>query len=269
MERRGELDEFVTWAGAHDVPPQFLPAYRRWAERIVDGVEGPIYPRHVDAALAAEEKAGTPPRELANLQRVGDALLRFYADRGAPPLVAAPPTPPTPASAAQPAYALAPRAGAPPREGGSTRTLLYVAAVVGAIYGAYFVYKRAYVGHGDAELVAFDAGRFIVAFHRVPAGCADPRDAAVELTSSVLAEPVRFDWPLIAARSLGRPLDPAQPPPLDGEVRVHYNLDLKDRVRDPSMQDFLVYGRVYWCGHQQDLGRTNVRGQYKELPPGK
>ena len=272
-----ELEGFVTWAAAHDVPQQFLPAYKRIAEQIAAGVDGPIYPRHVDAAIAAQEKAGVAPRELANVQRVGDALVRYWAQRpaeaGAPALTSATPSaaPSTTSSAAmgEPAWAATKGPSrAPPREASALKTLLVIAAIAGVGFGGWWGYNRVFVGAGDAVFVTFDSGRFIVRFVRTPSRCADPTDVHVDLESGALAEPVRFGWDVFASRGMGAKLAVDAPPPLGVDIKVNFDLDdvMKQRMQNPDMRDFLVRARLFWCGRQQDLWRTNVRGQYHELP---
>ena len=63
-----------------------VEAYLRIAERIVT-VAGSwsVLPKHVDEALRRAEQDGAQPHQLANLKRVGDALVAFRRASVAPP----------------------------------------------------------------------------------------------------------------------------------------------------------------------------------------
>jgi hypothetical protein len=86
----GFLDRFEVWLSEHQVPPEFLKPYRDGARKMITVAgEDAVRPKHVDLVIAREEKAGASPRALANLLKIGNALMDFQNGAGA----AAPPPP--------------------------------------------------------------------------------------------------------------------------------------------------------------------------------
>jgi len=83
-----DLDRFVEWLATQEVPESFHALYRQGASKIIDCTSGgPVQPKHVDQAIKREEAIGAPVRALANLQRIGDAMVRYQkeAQRAAAP----------------------------------------------------------------------------------------------------------------------------------------------------------------------------------------
>lgn len=85
-----DVEGFVGWLRARGVPEPNLELYRRGAEVIAGHVDAPpLRPRHLEATLRAEERAGASARRLANLNEVGTKLLEFAAQPPAAEAVAA------------------------------------------------------------------------------------------------------------------------------------------------------------------------------------
>lgn len=91
-----DVERFVVWLGENEVPAAHLPLYRELANQLVAVANGPVLPKHVDQIVRERDAAGAPARELANLHKVGNALVRFQDEHPAqvvPSASAAPPPP--------------------------------------------------------------------------------------------------------------------------------------------------------------------------------
>ena len=81
MEPDAAFDEFLEREG---IAPEQRASYRRGDEMLRDEAGGgPVYPKHLDLALAGAERRGGTPQQLANLKRIGEVALRFHAMRRA------------------------------------------------------------------------------------------------------------------------------------------------------------------------------------------
>ncbi|MBI3185560.1 MAG: hypothetical protein HYZ28_25760 [Myxococcales bacterium] len=94
-----DLDAFVSWLRARQVPEANLGSYRAGAERLLAVAgQGKVFPKHLDEAVRREEASGGSPKRLANLHRIGQVLLQFQAEAGPPlpqpaPMTQRPPEP--------------------------------------------------------------------------------------------------------------------------------------------------------------------------------
>jgi hypothetical protein len=78
------LEGFEDWLRARGTPEAQLDSHVQGAQQIVSfSGPGRAFPKHVDAAGRDAESAGATPVQLANLQRVGEAFVRFHAERPA------------------------------------------------------------------------------------------------------------------------------------------------------------------------------------------
>jgi hypothetical protein len=78
-----DLGEFARWLERNGVDAQFHPAYRDGAAKIIDiAAGGVVRPKHVDLAVNQAGDRGESGQQMANLQRVGEALLRFQQSLG-------------------------------------------------------------------------------------------------------------------------------------------------------------------------------------------
>jgi hypothetical protein len=84
-----DLYAFTQWLRGRGLPESHLPVYRRGAESLLRGAaEGPLRAERIGETIHALTLAGASARTIANLQRIGEALLQFQeeANTTTPPL---------------------------------------------------------------------------------------------------------------------------------------------------------------------------------------
>jgi hypothetical protein len=135
-----DAEAFVSWLGERGVPAEHWPLYRQEvaALQAVAG-DGAILPKHLDQLMAQREAAGATPRQLANLKKVGDAIVQFERERpSAPPPAVLPAVSALPA---QPAATPASRPELPPPPRGYTVQKAGVfgglIAVIAGVFGSF------------------------------------------------------------------------------------------------------------------------------------
>jgi len=145
-----DVEAFVSWLGERGVPAEHWPVYRQQvaALQAKAGV-GAILPKHLDQLMREREAAGATPRQLANLKKVGDAIVQFERERpssappAAPPpavLPAVSPLPPTPAGApVRPELPPPPRGYTVQRAGIAGGLIAVIAGVFGSMAGRHVV----------------------------------------------------------------------------------------------------------------------------------
>lgn len=74
------MDRFVDWLRGCGISEPFLALYRQGADSIqsIAGAEQPVSSQHVDEAVRRAEAAGSSPRTVINLRKIGEALIEFY-----------------------------------------------------------------------------------------------------------------------------------------------------------------------------------------------
>ena len=77
-----DVEVFVSWLGERGVPAEHWPLYRQEAGALaIAAGGGAILPKHVDQLLREREMGGATARQLANLKKVGDAIVQFERER--------------------------------------------------------------------------------------------------------------------------------------------------------------------------------------------
>lgn len=80
-----DLYAFTQWLRGRGLPESHLPIYRRGAESLLrDGGQGPLLPERIGEVIHALTLDGASPRTIGNLQRIGEALLRFQEEGSTP-----------------------------------------------------------------------------------------------------------------------------------------------------------------------------------------
>ncbi len=111
-----EEEAFRAWLIQREVPAEYGETYVAGVRKLVVVAGGErVLPKHVDLLLQQEEAAGTSPKRLANLQRIGQAYVDFRIWQGklTPPVVTAVARRATPAPGVPAAPAPAPAGGEP------------------------------------------------------------------------------------------------------------------------------------------------------------
>ncbi|MBI5480631.1 MAG: hypothetical protein HY906_17370 [Deltaproteobacteria bacterium] len=80
-----DLYAFTQWLRARGLPESHLPVYRRGAESLLRDVgDAPLRAERIGELIHALTLDGATPRTIGNLQRIGEALLRFQEEGSAP-----------------------------------------------------------------------------------------------------------------------------------------------------------------------------------------
>ncbi len=170
-----KVEDFCAWAIASGVEQAHLPIYRAYGQRFLELAAGAaVLPRHIDAVLAKADQDRASARELSNLKKIGEALLRYQRELKAssPPAEdrastgaasgAAGPLPPLATKAPEGARiaALPPAAAEVPSMLESGGTVSYKKLLVGFLAGALvigFVIHRYTRGLHEEQAQNFEA----------------------------------------------------------------------------------------------------------------
>lgn len=89
-------EDFAGWLRRRGVPEAHLETYLRVASHLerLPGASSPVGPQDLELAIRQQEAAGASPGTLANLRRIGEALIEFHTSRAATAAPTAPPVDP-------------------------------------------------------------------------------------------------------------------------------------------------------------------------------
>ena len=145
--------------------------------------------------------------------------------------------------------------------------LVWLVALVGIGYGAWWGYKRLFVGQQDAVLQAVlvnvdgNIAQIDLTFEKQPA-TGDPKDVQITLASKALTAPVVWDWAKIAAGDNSSQTTPDTPPPLNQPLRVRIPIQLKPAFHG-DMSDAVLEAKLQWAGMAQDEGTATLWNKYE------